>query len=109
MSEIMNKVNEGKNNLVYIAIDNLYPHPDNPRKDLGDLTELAESIKIKGVMQNLTVVPGHYMTHEEWQSISEQYDTNPSEELRKKMNRMHTKEKSADGYTVCLLYTSRCV
>ena len=84
MSEIMNKVNEGKNNLVYIAIDNLYPHPDNPRKDLGDLTELAESIKIKGVMQNLTVVPGHYMTHEEWQSISKQYDTNPSEELRKK-------------------------
>ena len=102
MSEIMNKVNEGKNNLVYIAIDKLYPHPDNPRKDLGDLTELAESIKIKGVMQNLTVVPGHYMTHEEWQSISKQYDTNPSEELRKKMNRMHTKEKSADGYTVII-------
>lgn len=43
--------------LVYITIDNLFPHPDNPRKDLGDLTELAESIKVKGVMQNLTVVP----------------------------------------------------
>ena len=43
--------------LVYIPVDQLYPHPDNPRKELGDLTELAESIKTKGVMQNLTVVP----------------------------------------------------
>ena len=43
--------------LVYIPIGQLHPHPDNPRKDLGDLSELAESIKAKGVMQNLTVVP----------------------------------------------------
>ena len=43
--------------LTYIPIEELYPHPDNPRKELGDLTELAESIKAKGVMQNLTVVP----------------------------------------------------
>ncbi len=43
--------------LTYISIDLLHPHPDNPRKELGDLTELAESIKAKGVMQNLTVVP----------------------------------------------------
>ncbi len=43
--------------LVYIPISELHPHPDNPRKDLGDLTELAESIKANGVMQNLTVVP----------------------------------------------------
>ncbi|MBQ7391372.1 MAG: ParB/RepB/Spo0J family partition protein [Clostridia bacterium] len=43
--------------LVYIPITELHPHPDNPRKDLGDLSELAESIKVKGVMQNLTVVP----------------------------------------------------
>lgn len=43
--------------LVYISVDKLEPHPDNPRKDLGDLTELADSIKAKGVMQNLTVVP----------------------------------------------------
>jgi ParB family chromosome partitioning protein len=40
----------------YIAIDKLHPHPDNPRKALGDLTELADSIKANGVMQNLTVV-----------------------------------------------------
>ena len=35
----------------------LNPHPDNPRKDLGDLTELRESIREHGIMQNLTVVP----------------------------------------------------
>ena len=40
-----------------LAVDLLYPHPDNPRKKLGDLTELSESIKAMGVMQNLTVVP----------------------------------------------------
>lgn len=46
-----------ENELVYIHVDKLIPHKDNPRKDLGDLTELSESIKAKGVMQNLTVVP----------------------------------------------------
>lgn len=40
-----------------ISTSNLFPHPDNPRKDLGDLTELAESIKANGILQNLTVVP----------------------------------------------------
>lgn len=43
--------------LVMLPVDKLYPHPDNPRKALGDLSELSESIKAKGVMQNLTVVP----------------------------------------------------
>lgn len=43
--------------LVMLAVDRLFPHPDNPRKDLGDVTELSESIKAKGIMQNLTVVP----------------------------------------------------
>lgn len=43
--------------LVHISVEELHPHPDNPRKELGDLTELVESIKAKGVMQNLTVVP----------------------------------------------------
>ncbi len=43
--------------IIDIAIEYIHPHPDNPRKDLGDLTELVESIKKNGVMQNLTVVP----------------------------------------------------
>lgn len=45
------------NILIQISTDHLYPHPDNPRKDVGDVTELAESIKKNGIMQNLTVIP----------------------------------------------------
>lgn len=52
--------------IVNIGIENIYPHPQNPRKDLGDLTELAESVKKNGVMQNLTVIPGHYQSDGEW-------------------------------------------
>ncbi len=42
--------------IVNIAVDQIDPHPQNPRGDLGDLTELADSIKAHGVMQNLTVL-----------------------------------------------------
>lgn len=45
------------NGFVNIEIEHIHPHPENPRKDLGNLEELAESIKKNGVMQNLTVVP----------------------------------------------------
>lgn len=41
----------------FIDINKIHHHPDNPRKDLGDLTELAESIKQSGILQNLTIVP----------------------------------------------------
>ena len=41
----------------FIDINKIHHHPDNPRKDLGDLTELAESIKQSGILQNLTLVP----------------------------------------------------
>lgn len=40
-----------------IEVDRIDPHPLNPRKNLGDLTELKASIKKSGIMQNLTVVP----------------------------------------------------
>ncbi len=43
--------------LVEISIDELYPHPSNPRRDLGDLTEIADSIRTVGIRQPLTVVP----------------------------------------------------
>ena len=44
------------NEIVNLKIDQLKHHPENPRKDLGDLTELTESIRQHGIMQNLTVV-----------------------------------------------------
>lgn len=43
--------------LVNLLVSQLIPHPDNPRKDLGDITELTESVKKNGVLQNLTVTP----------------------------------------------------
>ena len=43
--------------MTYLPVDSLHPHPDNPRKDLGDLTELADSIRANGIFQNLTVIP----------------------------------------------------
>lgn len=47
-----------------IDVKKLYPHPNNPRENLGDLTELAESIKINGILQNLTVVPNEVQKNE---------------------------------------------
>lgn len=48
-----------KSKLQMIPTDKLYPHPDNPRKVIGDVSELAESIKANGILQNLTVVPNN--------------------------------------------------
>lgn len=45
------------NEIVLVDLDLIDPHPNNPRKDLGDLSELAASIKAQGVLQNLTLVP----------------------------------------------------
>ncbi len=52
--------------ITYIEAGHIRPHPENPRKNLGDLSELVESIKKNGVLQNLTVIPvegepGEYM------------------------------------------------
>lgn len=45
--------------VVDLPLKYLLHHPDNPRKDLGDLTELTESIRANGVYQNLTIVPAN--------------------------------------------------
>ena len=47
-----------------IPVEKLFHHPQNPRKENGDITELADSVKAKGILQNLTVVPaegGYYV------------------------------------------------
>lgn len=44
--------------MVTISIDRLYPHPQNPRGDVGDISELTESIKANGIFQNLTIIEG---------------------------------------------------
>jgi ParB family transcriptional regulator, chromosome partitioning protein len=40
-----------------LSVDLLDPHPHNPRRDLGDLTDLVKSIKVQGIRQNLLVTP----------------------------------------------------
>jgi len=45
------------NEIVMVPLNMLEHHPDNPRSDLGDVTELAASIKSQGVLQNLTIIP----------------------------------------------------
>src|ERR1043166_3921448 len=40
-----------------IPIDKLDPNPDQPRSEIGDLTELTASIKEKGVLEPLLVKP----------------------------------------------------
>ena len=44
-------------NIKMINLELLEAHPDNPRKEIGDIEELTESIKAHGIFQNLTVVP----------------------------------------------------
>ncbi len=83
--------------LVMLPVDKLLPHPDNPRKDLGDLQELADSIKANGVLQNLTVVSlGSEAA--EWSALSQQYQEHPTEEVRNLMNRITANQpKDSEG------------
>ncbi len=84
--------------ITYIAVEELYPHKDNPRKDLGDLGELADSIRANGILQNLTVVPGHCIADEEFPVLSDEYRRYPSERLRQIIN----EGESPNGYTVII-------
>lgn len=56
-TEKINNDEQTKSEIVYIEVDKLHPHDANPRKNTGDVTELADSIKKNGILQNLTVVP----------------------------------------------------
>lgn len=44
------------NEIEMLQIEQLRHHPENPRLDLGDLSELTASIKANGILQNLTVI-----------------------------------------------------
>lgn len=99
----MDKAIEEKQGIVSISAEEIYPHPENPRKDLGDLAELSESIRKNGVMQNLTVMHGHWLTDEEEKRLWEIYKGKPNEELRNILNKRWTPE----GYTL-LIGHRRC-
>lgn len=42
---------------IELTLDQLVPHPDNVRRRLGDLTEMAKSIASKGVLEPMLVLP----------------------------------------------------
>ena len=46
-----------KTKIVMLPAECLEHHPENPRKKIGDIEELTDSIKANGILQNLTVVP----------------------------------------------------
>lgn len=46
-------------NIIDINVTNLIPNPNNPRRDVGDVTELANSIREQGLQQALVVTPDH--------------------------------------------------
>lgn len=101
------KVLAEERGLLWLPVSELYPHPDNPRKDVGDVSELAESIKAKGVMQNLTVVRGHYITDEEYQKLNAEYSNNPTEEIRELLNCAAHHRPVDGGYTVIIGHRRR--
>lgn len=80
--------------IINIRVEYLHPHPGNPRKELGDLTELAASIKANGIFQNLTVVPGHAVSDNELSQECARAGVEPCEELRQSI--------SATGFTVVI-------
>lgn len=59
LDKIAKKITERRTTMFIADMDvNLLKHhPKNPRKDLGDLEELTDSIRQNGIMQNLTVMP----------------------------------------------------
>ena len=52
-----NIISDSDGKIKVLDIIKLKHHPDNPRKNIGDITELTDSIRKNGVMQNLTVIP----------------------------------------------------
>jgi len=41
-----------------ISVDQIDSHPSNPRRELGDLSELAASIREQGILEPVLLVPG---------------------------------------------------
>ncbi|MCC8121829.1 MAG: ParB/RepB/Spo0J family partition protein, partial [Oscillospiraceae bacterium] len=90
--------------LVYIPVASIHPHPDNPRRDVGDVAELAASIAANGILQNLTVVKGHYLTDQEYRETAKQYgvECKQNQELAEALRNLMNSRWAASGYTVII-------
>ena len=91
--------------LVYLPVEKLWPHPDNPRKVVDDLEELAVSIRENGVLQNLTVVhvPEHTMDEGERRKLFEETQRNGvNTESYKQAKALLDSGKVPEHYTVII-------
>ncbi|MGE3836109.1 MAG: ParB/RepB/Spo0J family partition protein [Acidimicrobiia bacterium] len=50
---------QGEPEFCWLNLADLQPHPDNPRRALGDLSELTRSIRARGILQPLLVLPAN--------------------------------------------------
>jgi ParB family chromosome partitioning protein len=53
----------------HIHVSRLHPHPDNIREDIGDLTEMAASVRAHGILQPIAVEP-HPQIHGHFQIVA---------------------------------------
>ena len=72
-------------------------HPANPRKDLGDLTELVDSIEAQGVLQNLTIVPTDL-----WDLKEDAIDDSFIETIREEIEGMENGGEPNDDFYVLI-------
>lgn len=92
-------------NIVMIPTAFIYPHPDNPRKDLGDLTELTESIRQNGIYQNLTVVMRAEQIKTSEDAKMAEISVQEEKDLYRQKIRMHLFDRgywATGGYTVII-------
>lgn len=88
--------------IIKIPIEHLYPHPDNPRRDVGDVTELAESIKSQGILQNLTVIRGHYQCMDDYVADARAEGMTKDAARTMYMQMPHDDRWSSSDYTVLI-------
>lgn len=88
--------------IVKIPIEHLFPHPDNPRRDIGDVTELAESVKAQGILQNLTVIRGHYQDMDEFAAAAKS-EGMPKETAKTMYLQMPNDERWSSAYYTVLI------
>ena len=100
MAEELTQESEDRRRLVYIPVEKIFPHPDNPRKNLGDLTELAESIIESGVLQNLTVVR-NVNTSKDYDKLVKGFDRDGVQYSEAYIDHA-TKHAFEDSYTVII-------
>lgn len=88
MAEKAGKDEEMEKRITMIDTGEIMEHPNNPRKDLGDLTELAESVKLHGIMQNLIVIN----REEAVAGLLKEYEQTPSQIYEETLDKLRDRK-----------------